>query len=62
VGACHGEASEVIAELALHLCDWHAYEHNHNVGWVGKTEEDDVKNTTPKMKDRGVDLTQEDMV
>ena len=52
--SCPKEASEVITELALRLCDWHAYEHHHELGWIGKTEEDDVKNTIPKMKDKDV--------
>ena len=54
VPVCLKEASEVITELALHLCDWHAYEHSHEIGWIGKTEEENVKNTPPKMKDKNV--------
>ena len=53
--SCSKEASETIVELALVLCDWHAYEHHHEVGWLGKTDEDDVKHTIPKMKDEGND-------
>jgi len=52
--SCPKEASEVITELALRLCDWHAYEHHNDLGWIGKTEEDNVKNTMPKMKDKNV--------
>ena len=51
VSVCLKEASEVITELALHLCDWHAYEHHNTLGWLGKDEEDHVKNTIPKIKD-----------
>ena len=54
VPSCQGEAREVVTERALHLCEWHAYEHNNEVGWLGKTDEDDVKNTIPKMKDKDV--------
>ena len=50
VPSCAKEASERIAELALYLCDWHAYEHHNNLGWLGKTDEDDVKSTIPKPK------------
>ena len=53
--SCQHEAREVVTERALHLCEWHAYEHNHDVGWIGKTDEDDVKYTIPKMKDEGND-------
>jgi len=56
VSSCHKEASDVITELAVQLCDWHAYEYNHNIGWVGKTEEDNIKNIIPKIKDTEVDL------
>ena len=51
VTQCLGEASTVITELALSVCDWHAYEHEHELGWLGKTEEDNIDNTIPKMKD-----------
>ena len=51
VPSCPKEASEVVAKLALHLCDWHAYEHHHELGWLGKADEDDVKNTIPKRKE-----------
>ena len=54
VPSCPKEASETIVELALELCDWHAYEHHNEIGWLGKADEDDIKNTIPKMKDTDV--------
>jgi hypothetical protein len=57
VPSCQKEVSEVITELALQLCDWHAYEHHNHLGWIGKTEEDDIKNTIPKIKDKDKGLT-----
>jgi len=57
VRSCQKEASEVITDLALQLCDWHAYEYHNNLGWMGKTEEDDVKNTISRMKDTDKELT-----
>ncbi len=54
VPSCSKEASERIAELALSLCDWHAYEHHNDLGWLGKDSADDVKNTIPKIKDKDV--------
>jgi len=53
--SCQQEAREVITERALHLCEWHAYEHNHDLGWIGKAEEENVKNTIPTMKAEGND-------
>jgi hypothetical protein len=57
VPSCQKEASEVITELALQLCDWHAYEHHNDLGWIGKMEEDNVKNTIPNIKDKDKGLT-----
>lgn len=53
VPSCFKEISERVPQLALSLCDWHAYEYHNELGWLGKTDEDDVKNTIPKMKDEG---------
>ena len=57
VPSCQKEGSEVITELALQLCDWHAYEHHNKLGWIGKTEKDNIKNTIPKIKDKDKGLT-----
>jgi len=34
----------------LALCEWHLYEYNNDLGWIGKDDEDAVKYTFPKIE------------
>ena len=34
----------------LSLCEWHLYEYNNDLGWIGKDDEDAVKHTFPKIE------------
>ena len=53
IPTCSNEAVDTIKELAISVCDWHSYAHHNEIGWLGKLDEDDVKNTIPKIKDEG---------
>ena len=53
VPSCQNEVITTIEDLSLSVCDWHAYEHEHELGWIGKIDDDNINNIIPKIKDTG---------
>ena len=38
------------SDISLLLCEWHTYEYEHDLGWLGKEEEEATKHTFPPIE------------